>query len=283
MKKMILYVLCIATCVCLSGCKSSQTEAESDKPDKEEKKAEEEVQEDAPPATSGKFEVNAMVYQGTLVDLKCVQITKQGMEFECTNKSDKNITVTLDIALDGYYASLWSDASECEVGAGQTKTVPLHGTLDYAEHKLMSVYGNVFVDHTGAETIDICDYDLGGNPNVEGDTSSFIPMYANDNIDVKYAGADAQGILFSIENKRDRAIQVFMDSLAIEGQPDDIVLTASTVPAHATGVYFLDIYTYNPDYLPDDITAFDGVMFTQIATGGNGDRFQVTLSPESGN
>ena len=133
MKKMILYVLCIATCACLSGCKSSQPEAKSDKPDKEEKKTEEE----------------------------------------------------------------------------------------------------------------------------------------------------AQGILFSIENKRDRAIQVFMDSLAIEGQPDDILLTASTVPAHATGVYFLDIYTYNPDYLPDDITAFDGVMFTQIATGGNGDRFQVTLSPES--
>lgn len=174
------------------------------------------------------------------------------------------------------------DASECEVNAGQTKTIPLHGTLDYAEHKLMSVYGNVFVDYTGAETIDICDYDLGGSPNVEGDTSSFIPMYANDSIDVKYAGADAQGLVFSVENKRDRAIQVFMDSLVIEGQPDDIVLTASAVPAHATGVYFLDIYTYNPDYLPDDITAFDGVMFTQIATGGNGDRFQVTLSPGSG-
>lgn len=51
MKKMILYVLCIATCVCLSGCKSSQPKAESYKPDKEEKKTEEEAQEDAPPVT----------------------------------------------------------------------------------------------------------------------------------------------------------------------------------------------------------------------------------------
>ena len=69
--------------------------------------------------------------------------------------------------------------------------------------------------------------------------------------------------------------------MTIEGQPDDIVLTASNVPAHTVGLYNLDIYSYNPDYFPDDITAFDGVMFTQLSSGGNGDRFRLTLTPEA--
>ena len=60
------------------------------------------------------FVVDKEIYNDDHVDLICKEIDSDGILFECTNKTPRDVELMLDIALDGKLQSMWCDASSQE-------------------------------------------------------------------------------------------------------------------------------------------------------------------------
>ena len=183
--------------------------------------------------SKSEFDVNKLLYEGTYVKITCSKILKTGIEFEVENLSDSEILVSLNIGLDGVRYSSWGEANDWTIGAHETKTCIQNGNqdLNYVEHSYMSLYGNVFVNSSGVENFSVCDAELGGSEHPELELNDGIEQFSNDNLMVKYIDADARGMNFYVENKRDVSIMVTFESLAINDE-DQVCGNAMSVPPH---------------------------------------------------
>ena len=96
------------------------------------------------------FVVDKEIYSDDHVDLICKEIDSDGILFECTNKTPQDVELMLDIALDGKLQSMWCDASESTLPAGETKEFfyNANNIIKSTEHKTISIAGIGFVDNT---------------------------------------------------------------------------------------------------------------------------------------
>lgn len=164
--------------------------------------------------TNGCFTINKQIYDGNLITLSCKEICTNGIMFECENKSNDDIHIMLDIALDGCMQGLWSNVDDSTIPANETKQFIMNGSINNIEHELMSINGTIFVNHTGEEEFDICDISLGGQRNEDNAESGEV-MYSTDDLVVEYLGADAQGVKFGVTNNRNKTITFGADSFTI--------------------------------------------------------------------
>ena len=199
--------------------------------------------------------------------------------FECKNKSDNNIDIILNIALDGYMQKVWCNADNSTISANETKQIIMNGTLDKVEHELMSINGTVFVNHTGEEEFDICDISLGGQRN-EDDIKPGEVMYSTDDLVVEYLGADAQGVIFGVTNNRNKTITFGADSFIINNDDKDYAMTVTNIVGHSRGTYSIDIFSYNENYFSNDLHSFEGVLRSSIDGEGIVDRFPISYTDE---
>lgn len=228
----------------------------------------------------GEYSVNKALYEGTNIKLSCDKILKTGIEFEIENLSDSEILVSLDIGLDGIRYQAWSDVNDWTIGAHETKVCTINGDLTYVEHAFISLNGIVFRDGTGIEEFSVCDAELGGKENYEIEFEEGIEQYSSDDLVVEYIDADAQGLNFCVENKRDVSITVGFDSFTMNGE-EQISGNVTTIPPHTKDIFALDILSYNSDYFSSELKSFQGIMFTQIDGKGMVDRFPVSYEVET--
>lgn len=261
MKKIISLVLVLCMAITLCSCnKSAENGAQSIN-------SENEID------SNSCFIVQQTVYESEKLVLKCENITTDGIKFECTNKLDEEINIYLTIGLDGIYTGFWSESSDTTIDAGQTKEFTMNGTVKNCEHAVMSVMGTVFAD-SGSITFDVCDFNLGGSENKESLPDGEV-QYSSDDLTVEYVGADAQGVNFKVQNNRKVGINVGFDTFTINGEDDDYAITVEPIPAHTTGIYSVDILSYNENYFSNDLKSFEGTMKTFIDGEGIIDRFPI--------
>lgn len=227
--------------------------------------------------TNGSFTLNKQIYDGNLMTLSCKEICTNGIIFECENKSNDDIHIMLDIALDGCMQGLWSNVDDSTIPANKTKQFIMNGTINNVEHELMSINGTIFVNHTGKEEFDICDIPLGGQRN-EDDIKSGEVMYSTDDLVVEYLGADAQGVKFGVINNRDKTITFGADSFTINNDDQDYAMTVTSIVGHSKGTYSIDILTYNENYFSNDLHSFEGILSTNIDGEGIVDRFPISYT-----
>lgn len=230
-------------------------------------------------SNQGEYSVNKLLHEGVNIKLSCKKIMKTGIEFEIENLSDSEILVSLDIGLDGIRYKAWGDANDWTIGAYETKICTMNGDLTYVEHAYISLNGIVFVDGTGVEEFSICDVELGGKENYEIEFNEGIEQYSSDDLVVKYIDADAQGLNFYVENKRDMSITVGVDSFTMNGK-EQIAGNVTTIPPHTKDIFSLDILSYNSDYFSNELKSFQGIMYTQIDGKGMIDRFPISYGEE---
>lgn len=222
---------------------------------------------------------NVEIFSDSNITLSLKEIANDGIVFVCKNNTDNSIELFLDVGLDGTAISLWSDTSEMTVAAQETKDCTLHGEISETEHSLMSISGIIFQNNIEIGQIDLCDLKIGDAEN-KIDLPSGEPIYNSDNLSVEYVGADANGINFKIVNNREKSINVFLEELTFNSGSKDYSGSTITIPAHTQDIY--TAYIYEETYFPDDLVSFNGVMFTQYATGGGKlDRFPVVYGDDS--
>lgn len=226
---------------------------------------------------NGSFTVNKQIYDGKLVSLTCQEICTNGILFECKNKSNVDIDIMLDIALDGYMQGLWCNVDDSTIPANETKQFIMNGTINNIEHELMSINGTVFVNHTGEEEFDICDISLGGQRNEDNAESGEV-MYSTDDLVVEYLGADAQGVKFGVTNNRNKTITFGADSFTINDNDQDYAMTVTSIVGHSKGTYSIDILTYNENYFSNDLHSFKGILSANIDGEGVVDRFPISYA-----
>ena len=162
---------------------------------------------------NAEFPVNKLLYEGANIRLSCSKILRTGIEFEVENLSDSEVLVTLNIGLDGVGYNSWGDGNDWTIAPHETKVCTENGDLTYVEHARMSLHGNVFIDGLGVEEFSICDSELGGNEHHEVELTEGTAQYSSDDLMVGYVDADAQGLNFYVENKREVSITIGFDSL----------------------------------------------------------------------
>lgn len=225
---------------------------------------------------SNVFAVDKNMYSDNYIDLICKCIYKDGIEFEISNKSSNNITVGLNIGLDGIGVKLHSDLQDWELLSGETKSCKLTGTINYTEHSSMSLHGNIYIDGYGIQSFDVCKFDLGGNSNIEEEFSQGYEKYKSDNLIIEYIDADAQGINFKIINNRTESIIIGFESFSINNDNQDYAGNVITVTPCTTQIYSVDILSYNTKYLSDNLISFNGIMMVNIDEKGVVDRMQIS-------
>lgn len=229
---------------------------------------------------NGEYSVNKLLYEGINIKLSCNKILKTGIEFEIENLSDSEISVSLAIGLDGIRYKAWSDVNDWTIGAHETKVCTMNGDLTYVEHAYISLNGIVFIDGVGVEEFSVCDAELGGKENFEIEFEEGTEQYSSDDLVVEYIDADAQGLNFYVENKRDVSITVGFESFTMNGE-EQISGNVTTIPPHTKDVFELDILSYNSDYFSSELKSFQGIMFAQVDGKGMGDRLPVSYVVET--
>lgn len=259
-KKRIKRILCIALlAICLCGCNGRSNTSNVAKNNIE---------------NANENYVNVDLFESDNIALKCDSISKDGILFEVKNLSDSELFVMLTLGLDGVSVNLWGDGDEWNVGANETKLCKMNGNLKFTEHASMSLQGMIFKDNVEIESFDICDVELGGKSNPEYTFENGEEQYSSDELTVEYIDADAKGLNFLVDNKRDISITINFESLTVNGK-EITAGNASTIPPHTKGIFTLDLLSYNSDYFPDDLQSFNGVMQTTIQDKGIIDRFPV--------
>lgn len=226
-------------------------------------------------SNQGECLVDKLLYNGVNVRLSCKKLLKTGIKFEVENLSDSEILVSLDVGLDGIRYRAWGDANDWTIGAYETKICTMNGNLNYVEHARISLNGIVFIDGTGAEEFSVCDVELGGKENYEIEFEEGVEQYSSDDLVVKYMDADAQGLNFYVENKRDVSITVGVDSFTMNGE-EQIAGNVTSIPPHTKDIFSLDILSYNLDFFSGELKSFQGIMFSQIDGKGMVDRFPIS-------
>ena len=265
LRKLCAFLICFVMLVSLSACGSASKTNDANSNNSE--------------FNNGQFDVNQIVFDCDMFTLTCENISIQGIEFSCDNKSKEEIKISLRIALDGVVASLWSDANETKIAAGTSKNFLMHGSIETTEHALMSVDGTAFID-SGNISFELCDLELGGAPNAEELPSGDV-YYESDHLIVEYLGADAQGVDFKVINKREQSITFGADSFTINGDDKDYAITVTTIPGHSQGIYSIDILSYNENYFANQLSSFEGILRTRIDGQGEVDRFPVSYKSTS--
>lgn len=281
MKKKIYTILILSSLLCISsilfGC-GNNTKKEPENISNEEniktKNNENETESDK----SDIFEVNKVVYNSSMIELSCNNITTNYIEFTCKNKTDKNIDIFMYISLDGIvYPTYGSDTI---IQPNSTSSFMLNGTFETLEHEVMSLCGNVFVDGTGIEEFDICDFKLGGKRNEKTLEEGNEDIYSSDNLQVSYIGADAQGLNFYVNNKRQNSITIGFEEFFINDDDENYGHGVTSIPANSQTIYHVNILSYNKEYFSDDINKFSGIMYTSL-NHEMADRFPISYSIEN--
>lgn len=225
------------------------------------------------------FAVNKMLYDDEYISITCESISQAGINFKVTSKlKNRNCSISVDkISLDGLGVDLYN-YYHCEIQPGESINYTMEGSLNYLEHKLLSLTGDVYDDTgTGFVELDICDFDLGGEANLEYDEKIGLDQFSSDNIDVKYIGASGKGLEFRVYNKKQSMINIVCDSLKLNEEELELYFGCVSVPANSTVSYYVDVISGNPDLLPEDIKAFTGVMHTWGRTGNTEDKFSISF------
>lgn len=202
------------------------------------------------------FVVDKEIYSDDHVDLTCKEIDSDGILFECTNKTPRDVELMLDIALDGKLQSMWCDASESTLPAGETKEFfyNANNIIKSTEHKTISIAGIGFVDNTEYLSFDVANYDIGGSSNPD-ELASGEAVYSSGVMDIEFIGLTAQGIEFKASNKTNGALDFFVDDIVMNDNVDGYG-SAFTLPAHTEGICDHDVINYVDNFNGDDIKKF---------------------------
>lgn len=261
-------ILCIVSCLIFTGCSSDELQEAS-----KQTEADLLTEETHNESVSG-FIVDKTIYENENYTLICKRILSSGIEFECTNSTDEDISLFLTIGLDGTVAELWADGYDMEIAAGETKSFTMHGLVESIEHEMMSVNGVIFSNSDYSE-FDVCDVELGGVHNSVELVSGEV-VYSTSGLVVEYLGADAQGVNYKVINNRTSSITFGAESFTINGDDTDYAITVTTIPGHTQGTYSIDILSYNENYFSNELASFEGILFADVSGEGVVDRFPVS-------
>lgn len=216
-------------------------------------------------ATVSIFPINKQVYSDEHIDLTCKEINRDGIVFECNNKTPRDIEFIFEISLDGILQSMWSDVNESTVISGETKEIIYHSQekLMQPEHKLLTLSCMGFVDNEEYLSFNVVDFDLGGNSNKD-EIKKGTSVFTSDLIDIDFVGIFAQGIEFTANNKTANKIDLYIDNIIMNGDVDGYG-SAFTIPAHSTGECKHYVTNYVQNFNGDDINSFTGEISANIA------------------
>lgn len=210
------------------------------------------------------FTVNQQIYSDDHLDLVCKSITRDGIVFECKNKTPRDIMSFFDIALDGKLQSMWSDADESTVASGETKEFMYHASdaLDHIEHETISIAAMGFVDNTEYLSFDVVNHNIGGKAHPD-ELASGESVYTSGQVDIEYIGLFPQGIEFKVSNKKHASLSLYIDEVMINGDID-AGGSAFTIPACSEGICRHYITGYVQNINGDDIKSFTANFKTNL-------------------
>lgn len=229
---------------------------------------------------SSSTEYGVKLYDGEYISIVCDRITEEGIEFSITSKLQNNpISVYVDrMALDGVVPhEIYNELGHVLIEPGMTITAIYGAEIKYTDHKLLSGTFEIFNDEgNGVETVDIVDFDLGGNENLECEEPDGVLVHDSEFLSITYAGADDNGIRFRNYNKMDEEVTIVFDyPFYINNKAYNEVVTAMTLPAHSKSDYYFHVKDFNPDYAPESIESMQCSGYTYNGYGNLIDTFNI--------
>lgn len=204
------------------------------------------------------FQVNKQIFDDQYLTLTCNYIDSEGVVFTVKSKlSNRNIDFDMDtVALDGQtIAGAYGEFVELSPGAEDS--VRFHANIQDVEHKTMSLHAIAFNDqNTGFDTVDICDFDIGGTEHKAFDITSKPLLFKGTNFELRFFGIDDAGILLAATNYDTKTINTSGSITRINEKEFDQSSDGRSMPPHSTIIITRRVFSDDPDLTPNEIKSF---------------------------